>query len=67
MDTWAGKCKALVNGDTRIDGWAYLVIDREQEEALQYYETDRYDVVRCDIYFEQGESMAGLIVRFVDH
>ena len=65
IKTWAGKYKALVNGEERVEGSAFLVKSREQEEALQYYETDNYEVVRCQIRIG-GRAVDGLTFRFVD-
>lgn len=60
-----------------VDGTAYLVKTRKEEDALRYYETDRYEVVRCGIEFlddgrgdggEQGhgsEWVHGLTFRFI--
>ena len=46
---WAGKYKALVDGKMRVDGMAFSVRSREDEEALRYHETENYEVVRCRI------------------
>lgn len=69
LRTWGGgKYKALVDGDAsaRIEGWAYEVGSEENEEMLRYYETDCYEVVRCDICMvDVGEVIKGLVFRFV--
>jgi hypothetical protein len=68
IQTWGGKYKALMGGPTtaKADGWAYEVTSKEHEEQLQYYETNKYEVVRCDILMkDSGESVKGLTFRFV--
>ncbi len=43
-----------------------MVENANQEEALCRYETDRYEVVRCDIEMElEKEKVRGLTFRFV--
>ncbi|KAF9634051.1 AIG2-like protein [Lasiodiplodia theobromae] len=64
--TWGGKYKALVDGAERIDGWAYEVVSKEQEDALRAYETEKYEVVRCGIEMEGGEEVMGCTFRFAD-
>lgn len=49
-----GKYNALVNGEGIVQGHAFLVEDEEQEEKLRFFETDMYEVVRCEIRFEDG-------------
>ncbi|KAK4939766.1 hypothetical protein LTR10_020050 [Elasticomyces elasticus] len=63
--TWAGKYKALVDAsvESKVCGSAFLVETREQEDALRFYETDKYDVVRCRIIYEYG-ILNGLTFRF---
>ena len=64
--TWAGKYKALVDSydsESRVHGMAFLVLDREQEDALRFYETDKYEVVRCQIFIGTGVAF-GLTFRF---
>jgi hypothetical protein len=66
---WGEKYKALVDGpaEARVDGWAYRVVEREHEEALRCYETERYEVVRCCIAMGfSREVIEGLTFRFVD-
>lgn len=64
--TWGGKYKALVNGTEKINGWAYEVVSREQEDALRAYETEKYEVVRCRIEMESGDEVMGCTFRFAD-
>ncbi|KAH8432303.1 gamma-glutamylcyclotransferase family protein [Aspergillus melleus] len=69
IKTWGGKYKGLVDGpdSATVDGWAYEVASEEHEEQLRYYETDQYEVVRCEIRLMNGEekSVKGLTFRFV--
>ncbi|EXF83643.1 hypothetical protein CFIO01_00785 [Colletotrichum fioriniae PJ7] len=48
--TWGGKYKALVDAPAYnkdcVYGHAFLVKNKDQEDALQLYETDNYEVVR---------------------
>ncbi|OAP58750.1 hypothetical protein AYL99_07840 [Fonsecaea erecta] len=63
---WSGKYKALVDapsGSAKVFGSAFLVRSREEEDALRFYETDKYEVVRCRIFTEQG-TLRGLTFRF---
>ncbi|RKU47715.1 hypothetical protein DL546_000765 [Coniochaeta pulveracea] len=67
ITTWAGKYLALVNGNDNdvVRGSAYLVNDVEDENALRYYETDKYEVVRCEIELVGNEEkVTGLTFRF---
>ena len=64
---WATKYYALkddVNG--MVHGKAFLVQDKDQEDVLCLYETDEYEVVRCHIEMEDGETVEGLTFRFVE-
>ncbi|KIV86252.1 hypothetical protein, variant 2 [Exophiala sideris] len=65
VGTWAGKYKALVDAsmESKVFGSAFLVTSREQEDTLRFYETDKYDVVRCRIITEDG-ALDGLTFRF---
>ncbi|KAI2778737.1 hypothetical protein F4815DRAFT_476461 [Daldinia loculata] len=67
LKTWGGKYKALVDApsDKTVQGQAFLVKGREQEECLQLYETDKYEVVRCEMEIEGMEEVKGLTFRFV--
>ena len=64
LTTWGGKYNALVNGDGMVLVSAFVVESRDQEDALRVYETDRYEVVRCDIVMDFGVEQA-LTFRFV--
>ncbi|KIW68924.1 hypothetical protein PV04_04836 [Phialophora macrospora] len=67
LGTWGGKYKALFDTCTpakaKVCGKAFLVRDREQEDALRFYETDKYEVVRCRIVTGDG-VLLGLTFRF---
>ena len=62
---WQNKYKALVDGTETdcVHGSAYEVTSREREEALLFYETELYEVVRCCIMME-GREVRGLTFRF---
>ncbi|KAF9878420.1 hypothetical protein CkaCkLH20_03912 [Colletotrichum karsti] len=64
--TWGGKYRALIDApaDSTIDGYAFRVVSQEQEDVLQTYETDKYEVVRCLIEMED-EAVRGLTFRFI--
>ncbi|CAH0025564.1 unnamed protein product [Clonostachys rhizophaga] len=69
LGTWAGKYKALVDdfGGGSVHGHGFLVQDKEAEDALRYYETGAYEVVRCEIHLvtHGGVNMVkGLTFRF---
>ncbi len=63
--TWGGRYNALTDGATTdcVRGSAYLVTDKEREEALLLYETEMYEVVRCEIVMG-WERVRGLTFRF---
>lgn len=55
--TSLGQYRALVNSsNSRVDGHAFMVQSEDQERALRLYETNMYEVVRCDIIL-RGESV----------
>jgi hypothetical protein len=65
---WAGKYKALLDGPStaKVSGWAYEVMSEEHEERLRFYETNKYEVVRCNILMRDSvESVKGLTFRFI--
>ena len=66
IKSWGGKYKALVDGtdDNVVHGSAYQIQDRESEESLLLYETEKYEVVRC-IIKSANEEFSGLTFRFV--
>ncbi|KAJ8128815.1 hypothetical protein O1611_g4816 [Lasiodiplodia mahajangana] len=66
LKTWGGKYKALVDSPGGVvHGNAFLVQNRDQEEALRCYETERYEVVRCELNIGP-QKVRGLTFRFVD-
>ena len=66
IKSWGGKYKALVDGtdDDIVHGSAYQVQDRESEESLLLYETEKYEVVRCVIK-SADRDFSGLTFRFI--
>jgi hypothetical protein len=64
---WAGRYMAMVHARPTdiVEGWAYEVTCPEHEQALQYYETDKYEIVRCNIHIEDEAPANGLTFRFV--
>ncbi|RVX70353.1 hypothetical protein B0A52_05852 [Exophiala mesophila] len=61
---WGGKYKALVDAPGEsVQGCAFLVKTQIEEDALRFYETDKYEVVRCQILTQSG-AMHGLTFRF---
>ena len=67
LGTWAGRYKALLDADSRgtVEGSAYLVESMEDEDALRCYETDRYEVVRCQIKLPDARKrVKGLTFRY---
>ncbi|KAG9555281.1 hypothetical protein KCU71_g9917, partial [Aureobasidium melanogenum] len=65
--TTLGQYRALVNSNdlnSRVDGHAFMVQSEDQERSLRLYETNMYEVVRCDIMVI-GERVAvkGLTFR----
>ncbi|KAI1134879.1 hypothetical protein F5Y05DRAFT_194439 [Hypoxylon sp. FL0543] len=68
LKTWGGKYKALVDSvdeSATVQGHAFLVEDQQQEHSLQLYETDKYEVVRCEIRIDGEETVRGLTFRFI--
>lgn len=71
LGTWAGRYKALVDdyGGGRVDGHGFLVQDQQAEDALRYYETGVYEVVRCDIHLQThdggADTVRGLTFRYI--
>lgn len=64
VQMWAGKYKALVDAPGElVDGFAFLVQSRLEEDSLRFYETDKYEVVRCEIVTQSG-AILGLTFRF---
>ncbi|KAL7816797.1 hypothetical protein V8C44DRAFT_347831 [Trichoderma aethiopicum] len=61
------KYLALVDADegSVVDGWAYQVKDRAEEDSFRVYETGMYEVVRCmmEILGEEEGVVHGLTFR----
>ena len=57
--TPGGRYNALVHGrsDETVQGSAYMVKSRTEEDTLRDYETEMYEVVRCLINFEKKGQM----------
>jgi len=69
VTTWGGKYNALVGAPANsppVQGSAFLVKTPAQEDALRCYETDKYEVARCEIeMLDDGTAVKGLTFRFV--
>ncbi|KAI0114544.1 hypothetical protein GGR51DRAFT_450234 [Nemania sp. FL0031] len=62
---WGGRYKALVDSPgSVVNGHAFLIQSQDQEEALRCYETDKYEVVRCELNLG-SEKVRGLTFRFI--
>ncbi|KAF3800388.1 hypothetical protein GCG54_00002421 [Colletotrichum gloeosporioides] len=69
LKMWGGKYKALVDTPDGkappVKGKAFLVKDKEMEDTLRTYETDKYEVTRCLIEMADSvEEVRGLTFRF---
>ena len=42
-----------------------MVLDKDQEDKLRSYETNRYEVVRCEMGMEDGDVQNGLASLFL--
>ena len=63
-----GKYNALVDdesGTNVVHGKAMRIQTREHEERLRAYETNVYEVVRCNIQVGPNEFINGLTFRFI--
>jgi len=67
LTEWGGKYKALIDAPgSVVEGAAFMVESEEMEDALRCYETDKYEVVRCDIGMKDDRSLVqGLTFRFI--
>ena len=69
LASWAGRYKALVDAPPghvpEVSGCAFCVWDQEEEAALRRYETDHYEVVRCEMEVAGMGLVRGLVFRFV--
>jgi hypothetical protein len=66
LTTWAGRYQALIDGpaSSSVKGSAYEVTSKEHEDALRHYETNNYEVVRCQISMKDRD-VQGCTFRFV--
>ncbi|KAI1429833.1 hypothetical protein F5Y12DRAFT_709836 [Xylaria sp. FL1777] len=65
LTTWGGKYKALIDSPGGVvHGSAFLVQNQAQEEILRCYETEKYEVVRCELKIGIS-NVKGLTFRFV--
>ncbi|KAF7549499.1 hypothetical protein G7046_g8333 [Stylonectria norvegica] len=66
LDTWGGKYWALKDDleGSAVQGNAVLIENKDQENALRLYETNKYEIVRCQISMA-GRTVDGLTFRFV--
>lgn len=55
------------SGQDVVDGKAFLIVYRNQEEAHQVHDTDKYELVRCEITVEMDgvRIVKGLTFRFL--
>lgn len=61
-----GKYRALVDSgpECRVDGHAFMVVSEDDERELRLYETNMYEVVRCDIWLaDKSAPVKGLTFR----
>ncbi|KAH8812221.1 hypothetical protein F5884DRAFT_784787 [Xylogone sp. PMI_703] len=63
-----GEYPVLLDGEPHevVYGMAYEVTSLEAAERLEHYETTRYEVVWCDIEFEDGTQVAGKTFKWAD-
>ena len=70
MSSWGDEYRALLDGDhasaVTIDGSGFLVRSEEEEDILRGYETDKYEVVRCQmILADTKEMVPACVFRYV--
>ncbi|KAI1282207.1 hypothetical protein F5Y07DRAFT_410800 [Xylaria sp. FL0933] len=66
LKTWGGKYQAMTDcPGAVVYGSTFLVRDQTQEDILRCYETEKYEVVRCEIN-TSDKKVKGLTFRFVD-
>lgn len=64
---WGGNevlVDAVGYGEERVEGMACEILGMEEEDALLVYETDDYEVVRCEIVIVE-ETVRGCTFRFL--
>jgi hypothetical protein len=61
-----GNYKALIDSPKGhlIGRKMYTVKNRDEEDALRHYKTEKYEVVRCLIIPTGGEPMEGSTFRY---
>jgi hypothetical protein len=65
LRTWGSKYKALVDcPGARVNGWAFEIETKEQEDVLRMYETAKYEIVRVRIELEEQRFVRGCTFRF---
>lgn len=65
MIEWGGKYKALIDAPgSAVEGVAFMVEREEVEDALRCYETDKDEVVRCEIGMKDDKSVAKGLTDF---
>ena len=66
LGTWLDKYRALLDGEPEdvVEGFGFLVRSLEDEDKLRTYETDAYEVVRCEMEFRGGEVVPACTFRF---
>lgn len=68
LGTWGGKYEALADdfslGGKSVKGMACEIMSMKEEDALLVYETDNYEVVRCEIIMGE-ERVRGCTFRFI--
>ncbi|KKY27588.1 putative aig2-like protein [Phaeomoniella chlamydospora] len=62
---WAGKYNAMIDGPEAsvVDGWAYRVMSKHDEDILRFHESGNYEVVRCNISMHD-RAVKGLTFRY---
>ncbi|MCJ1330481.1 hypothetical protein MMC10_007165 [Thelotrema lepadinum] len=66
LGTWSDKYRALLDGESEdtVEGFGFLVRSVEDEDKLRTYETDAYEVVRCEMDLGNGEAVPSCTFRF---
>ncbi|KAF2494690.1 hypothetical protein BU16DRAFT_462430 [Lophium mytilinum] len=58
LKTWGGRYRAMVDSPGAVvEGFAYQVQSRDEEDALLLYETEKYEVVRCEITLDGAKTV----------
>jgi hypothetical protein len=61
-----GNYIAVINGPKGhlVGGAMYPVKNKDEEDALRHYETEKYEVVQCLVIPTGGELIEGLMFRY---